>query len=100
MLALPPGRNLLMSVRGLQTLLIIALTDRRQAEALLRGSPTAYEGFDLSANEIRDLSEIEAKSLAEFAQQAHWLLYREDLSQEIDPLVVQHATGLTERPCA
>jgi hypothetical protein len=89
-----------MSVRGLQTLLIIALTDRRQADALLRGNPTAYEGFDLSAVEIRDLMNIQAKSLAEFAQQAHWLLYKEDLSQEPDPPVVHHAPILTERPCA
>ena len=89
-----------MSVRGLQTLLIIALTDRRQADALLRGSPTAYEGFDLSAGEIRDLMNIQAKSLAEFAQQAHWLLYNEDLSQDSDPPIVQHTPILTERPCA
>ena len=89
-----------MSVRGLQTLLIIALTDRRQAEALLHGSPTAYEGFDLSAGEVRDLMNIQAKSLAEFAQQAHWLLYQEDLSQETDRPLVQHAPALTERPCA
>lgn len=89
-----------MSVRGLQTLLIIALTDRRQAEALLGGSSTAYDGFDLSAGEIRDLMNIQAKSLADFAQQAHWLLYQEDLSQETDPPVIQHASALTERPCA
>jgi hypothetical protein len=89
-----------MSVRGLQTLLIIALTDRRHAEDLLRGCPTAYEGFDLSASEIRDLMHIQAKSLADFAQQAHWLLYHEDLRQEIDPAVVQHTPVLTERPCA
>ena len=89
-----------MSVRGLQTMLIIALTDRRQADALLRGNPTAYEGFDLSAGVIRDLMNIQAKSLPEFAQQAHWLLYQEDLSQETDPPVLQHAQVLSERPCA
>lgn len=92
-----------MSVRGLQTLLIIALTDRRHAEALLRGNPTAYDGFDLSVNEIQHLTRIQAESLADYARQAHALLYEEDLSQEEVPYpreVAQHPTVLQERPCA
>jgi hypothetical protein len=87
------------SNRGLQTLLITALTDQRRKEALLQGCPTAYEGFDLSAGEIGDLLEIQAETLIEFAQQAHWLLYGEDLSRE-DDSAAQPVGLLRVRNCA
>ena len=94
-----------MSVRGLQTLLVMALTDRRQAEALLRGSPAAYEGFDLSAGEIQNLGRIRAESLADYARQAHLLLYHEDLalednSQGCDCMATEQEAPLRDRPCA
>jgi hypothetical protein len=87
-----------MSVRGLQTLLIIAITDRGRTEALLQGCPTAYEGFDLSVGEIQDLMRIQANTLSDFALQAHRLLYSEDLNLDED--MAGDPLALPQRPCA
>jgi hypothetical protein len=89
-----------MSVRGLQTLLIIAVTDRGRTEALLQGRATAYEGFDLSAGEIQDLMRIQAASLTDFARQAHQLLYCEDLSEEEQTPAVHQPAAVPRRSCA
>lgn len=74
-----------MSVRGMQTMLATAVTDRRHREALLCGTPESYTQFDLSADEVKALQTIQANSLEEFALAAHQIFYGEDLTS-IRPL--------------
>ncbi len=68
-----------MSTRGLQMMLALTVTDPGRKAALLGGSPTAYEGFDLSAPEQQALLGIKAEALEDYAYQAHKLFYGEDL---------------------
>ncbi len=68
-----------MSTRGLQTMLALIVTDPSRKTALLHGSPTAYEGFDLSEQERQSLLAIKADALEDYAYQAHKLFYGEDL---------------------
>jgi hypothetical protein len=89
-----------MSVRGLQTLLATTLTDRQRKDALLRGCPTAYEGFELSAREVIVLMRIQAATLEEFAQQAHWLFYGEDLTLECDQPLQRRTPAVRKRVSA
>lgn len=69
-----------MSTRGMQTLVATALTDPQRKDLLLSQSPGAYDGFDLSAEELAELRAIQARTLEEFALHAHRLFYGEDLS--------------------
>lgn len=89
-----------MSVRGLQTLLVTTLTDRHRQEALLRGCPTAYEGFELSDREVAVLLRIQAATLEEFAHQAHWLYYGEDLTLEGDQPIQRRSPAVPKRVSA
>lgn len=89
-----------MSVRGLQTLLVTTLTDRQRKDALLRGCPTAYEGFELSDREVSVLLRIQAATLEEFAQQAHWIFYSEDLTLECDQPIQRRLPAVRKRASA
>ena len=89
-----------MSARGLQTLLVSTLTDRGRKDALLHGSATAFDGFDLSAGEIADLLSIRAETLEDFALHAHALFYGEDLLLEEEPLDIRRAGALPVRDIA
>ncbi len=89
-----------MSVRGLQTLLVTTLTDRRHKDLLLSHCPVAYEGFDLSAPERADLLNIEARTLEEYALQAHLLFYGEDLTQTGGVPVYERLSAERELDCA
>ncbi|HUS14482.1 MAG TPA: hypothetical protein VM536_05610 [Chloroflexia bacterium] len=74
-----------MSVRGLQTLLVMVVTDRHRQQALLEGCPTAYAGADLSEAEVTALRGLPATSLEDFARRAHYLFYGEELTAEEAP---------------
>ncbi|HMA37691.1 MAG TPA: hypothetical protein VKY74_24775 [Chloroflexia bacterium] len=81
-------------------LLLAALTDPGRAAALLQGSLTAYEGFDLTASEIANLQTIRAATLADFAVAAHQLFYGEDLRQEMERPASPTPPGSWERASA
>jgi hypothetical protein len=89
-----------MSDRAVQTLLITALTDRQRRDALLQGCPTAYEGFDLSDDEIRTLMTIHVDTLAAFAEQAHWFLYQEPVLHVDDRSSDSYCAWQPESNCA
>lgn len=89
-----------MSVRGLQTLLITTVTDRQRKDALLRGCPTAYDGFELSDHEILALLDIQAATLEDFAFQAHRLFYGEDLILECEQPIQRRAPAVRKRVSA
>ncbi len=80
-----------MSVRGMQTMLATALTDRRHREAVLCGAPESYTQFDLSDDEVKVLCTIQATTLEEFALAAHKIYYGEDLSFARPARVLQFA---------
>ncbi len=89
-----------MSTRGLQSLLATTLTEAARKDLLLRRSPAAYDGFDFSPEERRCLLAIEARTLEDFAAQAHRLFYGEDLlaEEEAGPQAVRSV--LQELDCA
>ena len=89
-----------MSARGLQTLLATTLTDQQRRELLLKRSPAAYDGFDFSVHELTDLLAIEARTLEEFAAQAHTLFYGEDLAADGDVSSSARLIMLPELGCA
>ena len=89
-----------MSARAIQTLLLAALTDRRREVALLDGCLSAYDGFELSSEEIKTLSSIQHETLAAYAAQAHLLLYDEVVPPVAETLAVAPYVAQPESQCA
>jgi len=72
-----------MSAKGFEKLLTVTVADGRHRAALLKGSPAAYEGFDLTSEEIHQLRAIPALTLEEFAFQASRIYYGAAYAEEL-----------------